>query len=112
MLMEILREVLEYIKTIIDIIGILILLYGFIIAIVVFARGIFSTTLELNKAVIEARVKMGRFILFGLEILIVSDIIHSILHPGLEELYYLGLLVAIRTVISFFLGKEIKEIEN
>jgi len=53
------------------------------------------------------RVFLGTYILMGLEFMIVSDIIHSFLHPELEGLYVLGLVVVIRTAISFFLEKEI-----
>jgi uncharacterized membrane protein len=43
----------------------------------------------------------------GLEFLIAADIIRTIIRPTLEELAILGGIVVIRTVISYFLGKEI-----
>jgi uncharacterized membrane protein len=42
--------------------------------------------------------------------MIVSDIIHSFLQPDLKSLGQLGLLVLIRTIISFFLGKELEAV--
>ena len=41
-----------------------------------------------------------------LEFLIAADIIHTIVKPTLEELAILGSIVIIRTIISYFLGKE------
>ncbi|MFO7921800.1 DUF1622 domain-containing protein [Rhodobacteraceae bacterium W635] len=58
------------------------------------------------------RVELGRYILSGLELLIVSDIIHTALSLALADLVYLALLVAIRSAISYFLDREIREIKE
>lgn len=55
----------------------------------------------------ELRQKLGSYILLGLEILIAADIISSILNPTLKEISTLGGIVIIRTVISYYLGKEL-----
>ena len=54
--------------------------------------------------------QLGRYILAALELLIVSDIIHTALSLALKDLLFLGLLVLIRSVISFFLDREIRDI--
>ena len=54
-----------------------------------------------------ARMQLGRYILGGLELLIVSDIIHTALSLRLQDLLFLGLLVLIRSVISLFLDREL-----
>lgn len=59
-----------------------------------------------------ARVELGRYILAGLELLIVSDIIHTALSLEITDLLYLGLLVLIRSAISYFLSREIREINE
>ena len=46
----------------------------------------------------------------ALELLIVSDIIHTALSLQLQDLLFLGLLVLIRSLISFFLDREIRDI--
>ncbi len=56
------------------------------------------------------RMELGRYILAGLELLIVSDIIHTALSLRLSDLLFLGLLVLIRSAISFFLDREIRDI--
>ena len=60
----------------------------------------------------EGRVVLSRYILAALEVFIVSDIIRMVLSPTLESLAVLGALVAIRSAISFFLEREIREIEK
>ena len=63
------------------------------------------THLSLN----QIRHIVASYLLLGLEFLIAADIIGTIADPTLEELALLGGLVLIRTVISFFLGREIGE---
>ena len=58
------------------------------------------------------RMELGGYILSALEFMIVSDILHTVITHELEDLLFLGLLVAIRTAISFFLGLELKEVET
>ena len=52
---------------------------------------------------------LGSYLLLGLEFLIAADVVHTIARPSLEELAILGGIVAIRTVLSFFLNREIAE---
>ena len=58
------------------------------------------------------RLELGGYILAALEFMIVSDILHTVVTHELEDLYFLGLLVLIRTAISYFLGLELKEVEK
>ena len=58
------------------------------------------------------RIELGRYILAGLELLIVSDIIHTALSLKLGDLVFLGLLVLIRSAISYFLDREIRDIRE
>ena len=50
------------------------------------------------------------YILLGLEFLIASDILKTVVDPTLDELAILGGVVVVRTVLSVFLNKEIKEL--
>lgn len=59
-----------------------------------------------------ARVDLGRYILAGLELFIVSDIIQTALSLQLSDLVFLGLLVAIRSAISYFLEREVSGIRR
>lgn len=58
------------------------------------------------------RHKLGSYLLLGLEFLISADIIQTVRNPVLEEIAVLGAIVAIRTVISYFLNHELAEIDG
>jgi len=64
----------------------------------------------------ENRVQLGNTIAFSLELLITSDVIETLTKNthdiSMEMLYKIGLIVIIRTVLSYFLGKELEEIEH
>ena len=53
------------------------------------------------------RHQLGSYLLLGLEFLIAADIIRTVAHPALEEIAVLAGIVAIRTVISYFLDREL-----
>ncbi|MCB0331380.1 MAG: DUF1622 domain-containing protein [Bdellovibrionales bacterium] len=56
-----------------------------------------------------ARFNFGTYLLLGLDFMLAADMLHTIHNPVLSELYVLGAIVAIRSVISFFLTREMKE---
>jgi uncharacterized membrane protein len=50
---------------------------------------------------------LGSYLLLGLEFMIAADIVDTIVRPTMNELIVLGSIVAIRTVLSFSLSKEL-----
>jgi uncharacterized membrane protein len=59
-----------------------------------------------------ARLELGRYILAALELLIVADVIHTALSFRLENIVFLGALVLVRSAISWFLDREIANLET
>ena len=59
-----------------------------------------------------ARCELGSKLVFALELLIVSDLIHTVVSHSMEDLVFLGLLVAIRTITAYFLHREIRDFET
>lgn len=55
---------------------------------------------------------LGYYILLGLEFLIAADILRTLVHPAMEELIALGVVVLIRTVISVSLNWELSRGED
>ncbi|MFB1004532.1 MAG: DUF1622 domain-containing protein [Bacteroidia bacterium] len=110
--MEFIQTVLAHIADGIDIIGVLVLLYGFAKGIFRFfkvetARGHFKINLqELQKI----RCEIGVYILLALDFLIASDIIHTIFDLDRDQLMTLAVMIVMRTGIGYFLGREIDEI--
>ncbi|MGR3541323.1 MAG: DUF1622 domain-containing protein [Hasllibacter sp.] len=107
-------EGLEWVAGIIDILAILILVIGGVRFIIGFiqAEMSFRDDMRRVRGINGERVELGRYILAGLELLIVSDIIHTALSLAMADLVFLGLLVVIRSLISFFLDRELAEVKK
>ena len=107
-----LAAVLETVASVIEIFAIVILLNGLARFVVTYlsaefaARGPEASAVRMNGG----RLALSRYILAGLEVFIVSDIIRTVLSPTLEGLGVLAALVAIRSAISFFIEREIRDI--
>ncbi len=109
-----LDHLLEQIVQAIELISTAILLTGFVKAAFGFLRAECKNlgTKTGTNGLLNLRVQLGTYILLGLDFYIVSDIIHSMIKPELNELINLALIVVLRTTIGFFLSKEISEIKK
>lgn len=108
-----LAHLLEWVISGIDLASIGIMLIGSVRFIIGFAKAeVSGDPVERVRRIDRGRMELGRYILSALELLIVSDIIHTALSLALSDLLVLGLLVLIRSLISFFLDREIREIRE
>ena len=109
-----LTQFLSLLATIISVISLLIVTYGALIAILSFIlnelKRITGTYTPTN--IRQLRAVFGTYLLLGLEFLIASDILKTVLEPTMNELIILGGIVVVRTILSVFLNKEIKELET
>ena len=105
-----LKNILHILVTILDWLSVLVIIYGVMMQFIGFIISEFTTkdrSVAVEK-VIMLKNFLGTYILFALEILIGADIIESILDPSIDHILSLAALVIIRTIISYFLNKEIR----
>ena len=112
--MEQVTTILEMIAFAIDLVGIAILVYAALRFVVHFLgfeikrlRG-----LECVEGIRDMRLRLGSYILLSLEFIIISDVILTAISRNVDDLLALGLLVLIRVVLSFFLGRELNEVKS
>jgi uncharacterized membrane protein len=103
--------VLDTISLVIGLLGVVIILWGVLVGIVQFVALEYKRFRGKNicKPREHLRHHIGSYILLGLEILVGADIIHTVVKPTLHDLAILGSIVAIRTVLSFFLNRELSD---
>lgn len=102
---------LELAAQVIDLIGIAILLLSamkFVYHYLAFEVGRYRR-LDCVVQIRDMRLQLGSYILLALEFMIVSDVIHSALNRTLDDFLVLGILVLIRTALSFFLGVDLRD---
>jgi uncharacterized membrane protein len=102
------RSVIEAVGLGADVVGVVVIAAGFLIAFGVFARELVAHTL-FPDAYRALRHALGRAILLGLEILVAADIIRTVaVEPTLAGVVVLAGIVAIRTFLSFSLEVELE----
>ncbi len=104
-------ELLEWVVLVVDLTGLAVMIFGFVLAVTKFVptlwvRSPMTAMTEIQKI----RCGLGTYLVFALELMIVSDLVASMISHALEDLYSLGAIVLIRTVIGYFLNKEIQEL--
>ena len=110
----VIMRILKNIEFVISAASVLVVVYGALAAL----AGLIKTELfRLNgkynvQRLRVIRADLGTYLLLALEMLIAADIIKSIVEPGLTDLGILAGIVAIRTVLSIFLNKEIQELDK
>ena len=97
--------ILETVSLVVGVVAVLVMLYGVARAVVAFAQSERKSGAEHQRS--ELRAGLAYFILLGLELLIVADIIETIVAPDFDHVLTLGVIVVIRTVISFSLNWEL-----
>lgn len=98
---------LHHISLIAEMAGVGVIIIGAVAAVAFFVTGL-SRGEDWSKAYHVLRSTLARGILLGLEFLVAADIIGTVaIEPTLENLYVLGLIVLIRTFLSFALEVEI-----
>jgi uncharacterized membrane protein len=78
-------------------------------AVVALLQVFVGPTRAARDVVLEFRQRLGRAIILGLELLVAADILRTVsVRPTLNEVLVLGIIVAIRTFLSFSLEVELK----
>lgn len=99
----------EVIARIIEVAGVVVIFVGGVIASAVFLLAVARRVTSFSEAYRGYRRDLGRAILLGLEFLVAGDIIATILiEPTLQNAAALGVIVLIRTFLSFSLETEIE----
>jgi len=103
--MQNLRNIIELLSTILEAAGVIIIIAGILFFVVKFLFNLLKDKPDIYKSL---RQDIGKVILLGLEILVAADIIHTvIIDPTLTQVFALGVIVLIRTFLSFSLQIEI-----
>ena len=64
---------------------------------------------SLNSAMCEVRITLGRWLALALELALAADILRTVMIPTWDEIGKLGAIVVLRTVLNYFLEREIEQ---
>jgi len=113
--MDKIKEFIEYLPDMINIMATIVLMVGFVRGGFLFFRMEFTRFkgLENQFRMMEIiRGEVGLYILLAIDFMITADIITSMMFADWENLINLAAIVLIRTFISYFLEKEVEQVHN
>lgn len=102
-----LMQLIEAVTLAVELTGIGVIIFGALVSAALFALALRRG--KPGQAYSGLRSNLGRSILLGLELLVAADIINTVaIEPTLDSVIVLGLIVLIRTFLSFSLEVEIE----
>ena len=103
---EAVRDAVDFVIPIIEVIGAAVVFYGAIVSILRYA----GSALGIRAASYEQiRLTLGRHLALGLEFQLGSDILGTAVSPTFAEIGKLGAIATIRTVLNYFLQRELRD---
>lgn len=102
---ELLRAYVDLLVRLVEAAGALIIFVGAVIAFVRFV--LTSVRRGHDREFTRVRLGFGRYLVLGLEFQLASDVLSTAVAPTFEEIGKLAAIATIRTVLNYFLGKEI-----
>lgn len=77
-----------------------------------YMRQLFSYSKQHYDATESIRLKLGRVLALGLEFTVASDILRTAVAPTRQDILNLGAIVLLRTLLNYFLEREIQQGEQ
>jgi uncharacterized membrane protein len=107
---NVVKMIANYIAISAEAIAVFFIIIGILGALVIYLRKAFLFRQD-YKAMTESRTHLGHTLSVALEFLIAADILKTAIAPTWEDIGQLAAIVGIRTVLNYFLSKELKEME-
>ena len=108
--MDMFHEVINNISFGLNVVGALIVIWAILIALFEFLKKEIlnrKNAIQLNESI---RLQLGSYLVLALEFFIAGDIVKTVITPTWQSLGILGAIVVIRTILSYFLTKDLKKI--
>lgn len=111
MMHEFLIELIAYVVPFTELLGSVVVLWGTLQGLAMLVQRAWRAAHRqpLHGALSDIRIAIGEKMALGLDFFLAGDIIGTIVVPSKDTLLVLGGIVVIRTVMAYFLAKEIEK---
>jgi|SRR6185295_12517556 len=103
-----LAEIIEYVAIAIELMAILIVVFGSVEAFVRILRLAFGSASEQDRR--DTYVSYLRWLVGALTFQLAADIVHTAIAPTWEDLGKVGTIAVIRTFLSYFVARDVREV--
>ncbi len=104
---DLLREYVDLLVRLVEAAGAVVIFVGAVLAAVSFARA--ALRRNSDREFVRVRLGLGRYLTLGLEFQLASDVLSTAVAPTFREIGKLAAIAAIRTVLNYFLAREIAQ---
>jgi len=101
-----LRSLVDTMVRLIEACGAVVIMIGAVVAIVKFVAALGRRDIERFSSV---RLSLARFLVLGLEFQLAADVLRTAISPSFAEIGKLAAIAAIRTLLNYFLNREITQ---
>lgn len=101
-----LREAVDLMVRLIEACGAVVIMIGAVVAIAKFVVALGRRNVNQFSSV---RLTLARFLVLGLEFQLAADVLRTAISPSFEEIGKLAAIAAIRTILNYFLNREIAQ---
>lgn len=101
-----LREAVDMMVRLIEACGAVVIMIGAVVAIAKFVVALGRRNINQFSSV---RLTLARFLVLGLEFQLAADVLRTAISPSFEEIGKLAAIAAIRTILNYFLNREIAQ---
>jgi uncharacterized membrane protein len=101
-----LRDMVDLMVRLIEACGAVVIMIGAIVAISKFVVTLVRRDINEFSAV---RLSLARFLVLGLEFQLAADVLRTAISPSFEEIGKLAAIATIRTLLNYFLNREIAQ---
>jgi len=99
------REAVDWVVLVVESLGAIIIAVGIVISLVLLVRALVHPTQPASFT--RLRLVLGSYLVLGLEFQLAADILKTAIAPSFTEIGQLAAIAAIRTVLNYFLTREI-----
>ncbi len=107
------KQVTEYVAVAVEAAAVIVVALAVAEAVIGFFRAFFGSFFGANDATDaakdEVRLRLARWLVLALEFALAADILRTAIAPGWEEIGKLAAIAALRTVLNFFLQREMAQ---
>ncbi|MGG6269645.1 DUF1622 domain-containing protein [Leptolyngbya sp. AN03gr2] len=106
-----LKVIVDYLAAAAEIAAAIVIGVAVVRGILNYARQLFSRRHHIDSTE-SIRLQLGRVLALGLEFTVASDILRTVIAPTRQDIVNLGALVLLRTLLNYFLEREIQQVEQ
>jgi uncharacterized membrane protein len=106
---EIIKHVTEAVAVAVEAAAVMVVGLAVAQAVLGFLRAFFARPDATDQAKDEVRLRLARWLVLALEFALAADILRTAIAPGWEEIGKLAAIAALRTVLNFFLQREMEQ---